>query len=88
MAIKLQLDWRDGTEEVREGDPLELLSEFVQSYEMDQFPDCRIFKVVSWVSSVMIMFGRMNRFLKLPMDDLKTPDLFFYLFDRWASPRC
>ena len=27
---KLQLIWRDGTEEVREGNPLELLNDFVQ----------------------------------------------------------
>ena len=34
---KLQITWRDGTEEVREGDPLELLTEFVQSYEVGYY---------------------------------------------------
>ena len=44
---KLQLTWRDGTEEVREGDPLELLTDFVQSYEIGFYSRaCLNFKVV------------------------------------------
>ena len=35
----LQIIWRDGTEEVKQGDPLELLTDFVESYKVDFIPE-------------------------------------------------
>lgn len=81
---KLQLIWRDGTEEVREGDPLELLNEFVQSYEIESIPGLPDFQggAVGFIS-----YDYVRNYEIIPedtIDDLDTPDLFFCLFDRWA----
>ncbi|WP_342513969.1 anthranilate synthase component I family protein [Sporosarcina sp. FSL K6-1522] len=81
---KLQLVWRDGTEEVREGEPLELLNEFARSYEMERIPELPDFQggVAGFIS-----YDYVRRYEPIPVDtvdDLETPDLYFYLFDRWA----
>lgn len=81
---RLQIIWRDGTEEIREGDPLELLTEFVDSYEVDFIPALPEFQggVAGFIS-----YDYVRRYENLPnetIDDLDTPDLFFYLFDEWA----
>lgn len=81
---KLQLIWRDGTKEVREGEPLELLAKFVQSFEMESVPGLPDFQggVAGFVS-----YDYVRNYENIPtdtIDDLDTPDLFFYLFDRWA----
>ncbi|MER2088656.1 MAG: anthranilate synthase component I family protein [Sporosarcina sp.] len=81
---KLQLVWRDGTEEVREGEPLELLTDFIRSYEMESIPGLPDFQggVAGFIS-----YDYVRRYETIPLgtiDDLDTPDLFFYLFDRWA----
>lgn len=81
---RLQLTWRDGQEEIREGDPLELLTEFVESYEVERIPGLPAFQggVLGFIS-----YDYVRRYETLPdraEDDLETPDLFFYLFDQWA----
>lgn len=81
---KLQLTWRDGTVEVREGEPLELIAEFVQSYELESIPGLPDFQggVTGFIS-----YDYVRRYEPIPevaVNDLDTPDLFFYLFDRWA----
>ena len=81
---KLQLAWRDGTVEVRIGDPLELITEFVQSYKLDAIPGLPDFQggVAGFIS-----YDYVRRYEPVPAeatDDLGTPDLFFYLFDQWA----
>lgn len=81
---KLQLVWRDGTEEVREGEPLELLNDFARSFEMDAIPALPDFQggLMGFIS-----YDYARRYEPIPVDtvdDLETPDLYFYLFDRWA----
>lgn len=81
---KLKLVWRDGTEEVREGEPLELLNEFAQSFAMDMIPGLPDFQggVMGFIS-----YDYVRRYESIPVDtidDLETPDLYFYLFDRWV----
>jgi len=81
---KLQLIWRDGTEEVREGNPLELLNDFVQSYEMESIPELPDFQ---GGAAGFISYDYVRTYENIPVDtidDLDTPDLFFYLFDRWV----
>lgn len=80
----LQIMWRNGDEEIREGDPLELLTEFVDSYPIDFIPELPEFQggVAGFIS-----YDYVRRYEDLPnktIDDLETPDLFFYLFDEWA----
>lgn len=80
----LELEWRDGTKEVRDGDPLDLLSAFVQLMEMEHLPDLPDFQggALGFVS-----YDYARSYEPIPdiaVDDLKTPDIFFYLFDRWA----
>ena len=81
---KLQLIWRDGTEEVREGNPLELLNDFVKSYEMESIPGLPDFQ---GGAAGFISYDYVRTYENIPVDtvdDLDTPDLFFYLFDRWV----
>lgn len=80
----LQITWRDGTKEVRKGDPLEQLTEFVASYQVDFIPELPEFQggTLGFIS-----YDYVRRYENLPndtIDDLDTPDLFFYLFDEWA----
>ena len=80
----LQITWRNGTKEIREGDPLELLTEFVASYQVPFIPELPEFQggVAGFIS-----YDYVRRYEALPnetKDDLETPDLFFYLFDEWA----
>ncbi|CAM3256612.1 anthranilate synthase component I family protein [Filibacter tadaridae] len=81
---KLHLKWRNGSEEVREGDPLELLTEFAKSYEMESIPNMLEFQggVVGFLSYDYVR--RYETITEDTVDDLDTPDLFFYLFDQWA----
>ena len=80
----LELEWRDGTKEVREGDPLDLLSAFVQSMEMDNLPDLPDFQGGA-LGFISYDYARSYEPIpEIAVDDLKTPDIFFYLFDRWA----
>ncbi|MFJ7936829.1 anthranilate synthase component I family protein [Sporosarcina sp. NPDC096371] len=81
---KLQLTWRDGTQEVKQGEPLELLNEFNRSFEMDTIPELPDFQggLTGFIS-----YDYVRRYEPIPVDtvdDLETPDLYFYLFDRWA----
>ncbi|BAQ09519.1 anthranilate/para-aminobenzoate synthases component I [Bacillus sp. OxB-1] len=81
---RLRMEWRDGRSEIREGDPLHLLTEFVQDFEMERVPELPAFQggVLGFIS-----YDYVRRYETLPdlaQDDLGTPDLYFYLFDRWA----
>ncbi|MCM3745634.1 anthranilate synthase component I family protein [Sporosarcina luteola] len=80
----LELEWRDGKKEVREGEPLDLLSEFVESMQMGNIPELPDFQggAIGFVS-----YDYARTYEPIPdmtVDDLDTPDIFFYLFDRWA----
>ncbi|MFD1926691.1 anthranilate synthase component I family protein [Sporosarcina siberiensis] len=81
---ELQITWRDGTEEIRQGESLDLLTEFVRAYEIASIPELPEFQggVAGFIS-----YDYVRRYEDLPsetIDDLHTPDLFFYLFDQWA----
>lgn len=81
---KLQLTWRDGTVEIKEGDPLELITEFVQSYEVESIPGLPDFQ---GGAMGFISYDYVRRYEPIPevaVDDLNTPDLFLYVFDRWV----
>lgn len=80
----LELEWRDGKKEMREGEPLDLLSEFIESMQMDNVPELPDFQggAIGFVS-----YDYARTYEPIPhiaVDDLETPDIFFYLFDRWA----
>ncbi|MCM3712194.1 anthranilate synthase component I family protein [Sporosarcina luteola] len=80
----LKLEWRDGKKEVREGEPLEQLNEFVESMQIDNVPELPDFQggAIGFVS-----YDYARTYEPIPhiaVDDLETPDIFFYLFDRWA----
>lgn len=80
----LRIEWRDGTIEVREGEPLEQLTQFVEAYQVDFLPELPEFQggIAGFIS-----YDYVRRYEELPIiaeNDLHTPDLFFYLFDEWA----
>lgn len=81
---ELKITWRDGTEEIRQGEPLNLLTEFIRTYEITSIPELPEFQggVAGFIS-----YDYVRRYEDLPsdtIDDLHTPDVFFYLFDQWA----
>ena len=80
----LELKWRDGSCEVREGEPLKLLTEFNESMKMDHLPELPDFQggAIGFIS-----YDYVRTYAPIPntaIDDLETPDLFFYLFDQWT----
>ncbi|MDN4608829.1 anthranilate synthase component I family protein [Sporosarcina highlanderae] len=80
----LELQWRDGSTEVKKGEPLELLAEFVESMKMETLPELPEYQggVIGFIS-----YDYARTYEPIPeiaKDDLETPDVFFYLFDRWA----
>ena len=80
----LRISWRDGTEEIRQGDPLEELTQLVADFEIDYIPELPEFQggVLGFIS-----YDYVRRYEQIPDDTvnhLKTPDLCFYLFDEWA----
>ncbi len=85
---KLQIVWRDGTKEIREGDPLELITSFTTSYKVAFIPELPAFQggIAGFIS-----YDYVRRYEDIgndTIDDLETPDLFFYLFDEWAVLDC
>lgn len=81
---KLHIKWRDGRVEVKEGEPLELLTSFMDTYKVGFLPELPEFQggVAGFIS-----YDYVRRYEELPViakDDLDTPDLFFYLCDEWA----
>ncbi|MCG7346244.1 anthranilate synthase component I family protein [Sporosarcina sp. ACRSL] len=80
----LEIEWRDGTKEVKEGDPLELVSAFVQSMEMENMEELPDFQGGA-IGFISYDYSRSYEPIpEIAVDDLETPDIFFYLFDRWA----
>lgn len=81
----LQLDWRDGTREILAGeDPLTLLNEFLSRYELRRDDNLPAFQ---GGAIGMISYDYVRSYETLPSlaeNDLATPDVFFYVFDRWA----
>lgn len=80
----LKLEWRDGSSEVREGEPLKLLSELTESMKMEHLPELPDFQggAIGFIS-----YDYARTYEPIPdtaNDDLGTPDIFFYLFDRWT----
>lgn len=80
----LELEWRDGAKEVRQGEPLDLVSAFVESMQMDTVPELPDFQGGA-IGFISYDYARMYEPIpEIAVDDLDTPDIFFYLFDRWA----
>lgn len=80
----LQIIWRDGKEELVEGDPLESLTQFVEAFEIGVNQELPIFQggVLGFIS-----YDYARRYIALKDETKKvmeTPDLYFYLFDEWA----
>lgn len=83
-ADALHVIWRDGEEELVEGDPLESLTQFVEAFEIKVNQELPVFQggVLGFIS-----YDYARRFITLPNETKKvmqTPDLYFYLFDEWA----
>ncbi|WP_432362997.1 anthranilate synthase component I family protein [Sporosarcina sp. UB5] len=84
QANSLEFEWRDGTKELQEGDPLDLLCAFVQTMKMDNVSELPDFQggAIGFIS-----YDYARSYEPIPtiaVDDLETPDVYFYLFDRWA----
>ncbi|PID14060.1 aminodeoxychorismate synthase component I [Sporosarcina sp. P34] len=81
----LRLEWRGGKEDLLTGeDPLVLLNDFMAKYKLEHQKDLPAFQ---GGAIGMVSYDYVRRYEALPllaMDDLTTPDVFFYLFDQWA----
>lgn len=80
----LHICWRDGKEEIREGEALYELEKLVDSYSIpfqENLPDFQ------GGASGFITYDYARKIEALPSlstDDLHIPDIYFYLFDVWA----
>ncbi|GKV57775.1 para-aminobenzoate synthase [Sporosarcina sp. NCCP-2222] len=81
----LEVTWRDGTTETKSGqDPLAAIESFLSSFEVGSVPELPEFQggAIGFVS-----YDYVRRYETLPsvaINDLETPDVYFYLFDQWA----
>ena len=76
--------WADGQVERQEGDPLTLLERRIHKYTFEVIEELPPFQggVIGYMS-----YDYVRRYIDLPTDtvrDIDIPDLYFYLFDRWA----
>lgn len=80
----LQINWWDGRTEKITGDPLSSLEKFIQQYEHEQLDELPHFQggVLGFISYDYVR--QYEKLRVIAQDDLKTPDIFFYLFDNWA----
>lgn len=77
--------WRDQTAEILEGsDPIEALTAFLERYSFKKNPQLPAFQ---GGAIGIISYDYARRYENLPEladHDLRTPDICFYLFDRWT----
>lgn len=84
QSHSVELEWRDGMKEVREGEPLELVSAIIESMKMENVPELPDFQGGA-IGFISYDYARTYEPIEeMTVDDLDTPDVFFYLFDRWA----
>jgi len=80
----LHIEWRDGSIEERIGEPLQLVEQMVAEFGFahnDNLPDFQ------GGATGFISYDYARQIEVLPketVDDLKIPDIFFYLIDNWA----
>jgi len=80
----LQIEWRDGTVEIRHGEALHELEQLVAEYHFPHHDDLPDFQ---GGAAGFITYDYARQIEVLPNDtedDLEIPDLFFYLLDQWA----
>lgn len=81
----LRLEWRGGKKELLTGnDPLVLLNDFMARYELEHQKELPAYQ---GGPIGMVSYDYVRCYETLPVlaiDDLATPDVFFYLFDQWA----
>ncbi|AXI00746.1 anthranilate synthase component I family protein [Sporosarcina sp. PTS2304] len=78
------VEWRDGKQEVRAGDPIAVLTDILSSYNLTHIENLPTFQ---GGALGMISYDYIRRYETLPIlatNDLSTPDTYFYLFDQWA----
>lgn len=81
---ELQIIWRDGTKEKHQGDLLENLEKFNDSFHIEKTENLPPFQggVLGFIS-----YDYVRHFETLPnrtKEFATTPDLYFYLFDEWV----
>lgn len=80
----LSIEWRDGSTELRKGDPLYLVEQMVAEYGFAHNEDLPDFQ---GGAAGFISYDYARQIEVLPKDtenDLHVPDIFFYLLDNWA----
>ncbi|QBP42994.1 anthranilate synthase component I family protein [Paenisporosarcina antarctica] len=80
----LCIKWRDGKVEERQGEALQLVEELVAEFQFAHIPELPDFQ---GGAAGFITYDYARQIEVLPNDtedDLRIPDLFFYLLDQWA----
>lgn len=80
----LLVKWRNGRQEVLQGEALDLLEELVAEYQVIYNAELPVFQggAIGFVS-----YDYARKIEELPntaTDDLHVPDIFYYIFDCWA----
>ncbi|HEY4622483.1 MAG TPA: anthranilate synthase component I family protein [Solibacillus sp.] len=80
----LQITWENGETEVRQGEALAQLEQFIKQYKIkanEQLPDFQ----GGAIGFISYDYARtIEVFESATIDDLQVPDIYFYLFDHWA----
>ncbi|WP_332651673.1 anthranilate synthase component I family protein [Lysinibacillus sp. 54212] len=80
----LAIQWHDGREEFREGEPLDLVEQLVAQYGFHRQSDLPFFQGGA-IGFITYDYARKIEVLPIDtIDDLHIPDIYFYLFDAWA----
>lgn len=80
----IQIEWRDGRVEQRDGEPLALLEGLLAQYRLARYNYLPTFQGGA-IGFISYDYARwIEKLPSIAQDDLRVPDIFFYLFDTWA----
>lgn len=80
----LELTWKSGEVELKKGEALAELEKVIAEYKFETIPQLPDFQGGA-IGFISYDYARMIEVLpNEAQDDLKVPDLYFYLFDHWA----
>lgn len=81
-ADGIHIQWRDGKEEVRQGEPLALTEAFVNSYHIDAPHDRFYGGALGFITYDYVR--RIETLPAIAKADVDVPDIYFYVVDCWT----
>lgn len=82
VAEGIHITWRSGEEEVRSGEPLQLVEDLVANYETNCTHDYFYGGAIGFISYDYVR--QIENISSIAKRDLDVPDLYFYIVDHWV----